>query len=102
MIRTKRMKLCRVAALTLVGWFLMMPPTIPGTGRVNRDAPLSEWTIASRWPRSQGCETAKDRAHEAGMAAQADRPRARENPDLVCPRCAAVCVEDDDPRLKSK
>ncbi len=94
------MNLSHIAALGLVTWFLMMPPTIPGTGRVNRDAPLSEWTIASRWPHSQGCETAKDRAHEAGQAAHAEDSHRGENLDLTCPRCAAVCVEDNDPRLK--
>jgi hypothetical protein len=97
------MKPCYVAALALVGWYLMMPPVIPDTHRVNRDAPLSQWRIAHKFPKSAGCENAKHRAREAGMVAQAngEAPRRLANPDLTCVRCAAECVEDSDPRLKS-
>jgi hypothetical protein len=94
-----------VVALALVGWYLMMPPVIPDTHRVNRDAPLSQWKIAHKFPQNAGCENAKQRAREAGLAAQAlgheNLPRRGGNPDLTCVRCAAQCVEDNDPRLKS-
>jgi hypothetical protein len=95
------MKSCHVAALALVGWYLMMPPTIPDTNRVNRDAPLSQWRIAHKFPHNAGCEAAKQRAHEAGLATEAENRTRRTNPDLTCVRCAAECVEDNDPRLKS-
>jgi hypothetical protein len=95
------MKLSHTAALALVTWFLMMPPVIPDSHRVNRDAPLSQWTIASKFPRNQGCEAAKFRARKAGLAEQAESSRLRANPDLYCVGCAAQCVEDNDPRLKS-
>ena len=96
------MKSCYVAALAMVGWFLMMPPLIPDTHRVNRDAPLSQWRIAHRFLENAGCENAKQRAREAGLAHNVENlPRQAANPDLTCVRCAAECVEDNDPRLKS-
>ena len=95
------MKPCHVAALALVGWYLTMPPVIPDTHRVNRDAPFSQWKIAHKFPQSAGCENAKTRARAAGLAAQAEFPKKHANPDLTCVRRAAECVEDNDPRLKS-
>ena len=96
------MKPHHFVAFALVGWFLMMPPLIPDTHRVNRDAPLSQWRIAHRFPESAGCENAKQRAREAGLAHNSQNmPRHAANPDLTCVRCAAECVEDNDPRLKA-
>jgi hypothetical protein len=34
------MNIRHAAALALVGWYLMVPPRIPGTGEVNQDVPL--------------------------------------------------------------
>jgi|SRR6266849_8615891 len=97
------MKFRHIAPLALVSWFLMFPPEIPDTHRVNRDAPLSQWIVKNKFPHSAGCENAKYHARQAGLAAQAEHtiPRRLGNPDLTCVRCAAECVEDNDPRLKS-
>lgn len=96
------MKPCHVVALAVVTWFLMMPPLIPDTHRVNRDAPLSQWRVARKFPQNRGCENAKQHAREAGLAHNAENlPRHAANPDLTCVRCGAECVEDNDPRLKS-
>jgi|HubBroStandDraft_6_1064221.scaffolds.fasta_scaffold214846_3 hypothetical protein len=53
------MTIRHAAALALVGWYLMVPPAIPGTHEVNQSAPLSQWTLRRMFPRNQGCETAK-------------------------------------------
>jgi len=66
------MKPYHVAALALVGWYLMMPPLIPDTRRVNRDAPLSQWKTAHKFPQNAGCESAKLRVREAGLARNAE------------------------------
>jgi hypothetical protein len=93
------------AALAIVGWYLMVPPTIPGTGEVNQGVPLSQWTIRRRFPHNEGCEATKARLHEQALAAQTQRDaqdprRGERNPELRCILCQAQCVADDDPRLK--
>ena len=92
------------AALALVGWFLMVPPAIPGTREVNQSAPLSQWKIRRKFPHSQGCEIAKARLHDQALAAQTENdamnPRRGGIPALHCILCQAQCVAEDDPRLK--
>ena len=102
-MRTKQMKPRHVAALALVAWFLMMPPVTPDTHRVDRRAGLSQWRIAGRFPRREGCAAARDRARDSGLAAHppADLSKPGRIPAETCVRCAAECVEDGDPRLKS-
>jgi hypothetical protein len=99
------MTIRHAAALALAGWYLMVPPRVPGTGEVNRSVPLSQWDIRRKFPHNQGCEAAKSRLHDQALAAetQADAAgphRAERNPELRCILCNAQCVEDDDARLK--
>ncbi len=100
------MKLCHAAALSLMAWYLMVPPVIPNTPReANKSAPLSQRTIRRTFPRNEGCEAAKDRLLKRGMAAQAQRDttgrRGLRNTEASCILCQARCVSEDDPRLKS-
>jgi hypothetical protein len=99
------MKLRHAAALSLMAWYLMVPPRIPNTGEVNKSVPLSQWIIRRSFPRNQGCEAAKDRLQKQGLANQAEVDamgrRAPHNPEFHCVLCQAQCVADDDPRLKS-
>lgn len=96
------MKLSHAVAPAVVIWFLMMPPVTPDTHRVDRHAPLSQWRIAGRFQRSKECDAARDRARDAGLAAHPhpDPPGRPGSLDLICVRCAAQCVEDNDSRLK--
>jgi hypothetical protein len=99
------MSIRHAAALALlVGWYLMVPPAIPGTGEVNRSAPLSQWTIRRQFPHNQGCEAAKARLHQQTLADQTQRSLRRasasRNPESHCILCNAQCVAEDDPRLK--
>lgn len=97
------MTLYRAAALALLGWYLMVPPTIGDSHEVNRTAPLSQWTIWRSFPRIEGCETAKDRVHKQAFARltqmDATAHRSRRNRESFCVMCQAQCVADDDPRL---
>ena len=100
------MNLRHAAALALVGWYLMVPPPIPGTARVDQSAPLSQWKVRRQFPHDQGCEAAKARLREQALAAQtqndaADPRRGERNPEQRCILCNAQCVAQDDPRLKS-
>jgi hypothetical protein len=99
------MSVRHAAALAIVGWYLMVPPAIPGTAQVDQSAPLSQWKIRRTFPHNQGCETAKARLHDAALAAQtqndAMNPRRGGIPALHCILCQAQCVAEDDPRLKS-
>jgi len=100
------MKSRHAVALALVGWYLMVPPAIPGTNEVNQSAPLSQWTIRRTFPHNEGCEAAKNRLHQQALAAQTQRDafarRGQRDPDSHCVLCKAECVAEDDPRLKSK
>ena len=93
------------AALALVGWYLMVPPTIPGTGMVNRGVPLSQWNVRGEFPRNPGCENAKARLHVLALASETQSDaayphRGLRNPELHCILCNVHCVAEDDPRLK--
>jgi hypothetical protein len=99
------MTIRHAAAFALVGWILMVPPRIPGTGEVNQGVPLAQWTIRRRFPHNEGCEAAKARLRDQALAAQAQNDaanprRGEHNPELHCVLCQAQCVEDNDPRLK--
>jgi hypothetical protein len=99
------MTIRHAAALALlVGWYLMVPPAIPGTGEVNQSAPLSQWTIRRQFPHNQECEAAKARLHQQTLADQTQRDaearRSERNPESHCILCNAQCVAEGDPRLK--
>ena len=99
------MKIRHAAVLSLVAWYLMVPPLVPNTHEVNRSAPLSQWTIRRQFPRNQGCEAARDRLQMQGQAAQsvgdATGRRAHRNPESTCALCNAQCVEEGDSRLQA-
>ena len=85
------MKPRHAAALALVGWYLMMPPSKTPKPDVltllapifiaDTAAPLSRWTKVDTFPTQLRCE-------------------ARRAADLRAP--VEQCVPDDDPRLKGK
>ena len=93
------MKLRHAAALTLVGWYMMMPPppSYPG-GPVNTSIPLSKWNMTASYDTAKECE--KYRSILQGLLAN---PETGEKTKDHTPRGdAAVCVASDDPRLKEK
>jgi hypothetical protein len=68
------MRLCHVAALALVGWYLMVPPpyfekyaTSLGLWQVNEDAPISQWGTVRNYDSASECE--QHRASAASAAA---------------------------------
>ncbi len=86
------MKLCRAAALALVGWYLMIPPTSfkAGTATVDHQddkAPLSQWVMLSAYDTVAACQEIVVAEVTHGGAPYYGR---------------AQCIASDDPRLKAK
>jgi hypothetical protein len=53
------MKLRHAAALALVGWYLMMPPTSPPNSfTINEAAPLSKWYLIESFDSAESCKRA--------------------------------------------
>ncbi len=93
-----------LAALSLIAWYLMVPPTVPGTHEINQSAPLSQWTIRRSFPREAGCLSARDRVRQIGQNRMATETRGRSGAGHLrwCVDCHAECVATDDPRIKGK
>lgn len=72
------MKPCHAAALALVSWYLMLPP-VASDGRIQKDAPLSQWYIFSNFETKAECE--KERQVSSGVT---------------------LCIASDDPRLQEE
>jgi len=85
------MKLRHVAALALVGWYLLVPPQTRtwwiGAERYDDAAPLSSWTIERSFDKAEACEAAR-------LAIQ------QQAGDAAIRMRHAVCVASDDSRLK--
>jgi hypothetical protein len=99
-----------LAALALVGWYLMMPPDsakIPHN--VDAEAPLSRWTIVTTYVDEDGCEKAlTDVQNSEQDPAELDKTarlaRLRKN-DAALGKARAInaaCVESDDVRLRGR
>jgi len=99
-----------LAALTLVGWYLMMPPDsakIPH--EVEQSAPLSRWAIVATFDTTEKCEKALADLQNANRdPIELDttgrlRRFQKKPPDPALGTARAInsgCVESDDFRLK--
>jgi hypothetical protein len=83
-----------VAALALVGWYLMVAPSLPDKDNQgqsvgpNLSAPLSEWSINTSFDSAKDCEQART----------ALRNKAVNTKHWLWAQ-AVSCVASDDPRL---
>jgi hypothetical protein len=81
------MKTRHFAAIALMGWYLIVPPTTRiwwvGPQRTDNAAQMSNWTIEQSFDKAGPCESAR-------LATQARSGT------------TAVCVASDDPRLNSR
>jgi len=78
---------------------------VAGTHDVNKSAPLSHWIKRHAFRKNAGCEAAKERVQNEGLAHQAEgdaigmhRPH---SPEWHCALCQAQCVSADDQHLKA-
>lgn len=89
-----------MAALALVGWYLMYPPMTPSNQSLT-DRPLAEWKSGASFDTAKDCEATRLRVKKSAK----DFKDATEG-DAVFRNLAenidsAQCVSTDDPRLKS-
>jgi hypothetical protein len=81
-----------VAALALMGWYLMMPP--PLSRSRDRLVPLSRWTTTSSFESKKACEAERDHFSKLDPGAEVA------GNDPAYQVYDAECVATDDPRLK--
>lgn len=90
------MKPRHAAALAVVGWYLMVPPTGIKSPTGDLSAPLSQWTRSGYhlYDLQEQCERDLDD----------ERERLRSLGAMPAQRlmASAQCVSEDDPRLKAK
>ena len=108
------MKSRHVAALALIGWYLMMPPS------KKNDAPLSEWTISQSYASAEACQSAQNKNRDQATAklktydnmTDKQRRELQHNQATLDQEMAdsesfdaafqSACIASDDPRLKAK
>jgi hypothetical protein len=104
-------KVSHAAALALVGWYLMVPPT-GCNGRPNNRAPLSSWTILMSFDHSDGdggCSPVRlgFKGFKVNGQQMDEKTLASLLKDFgyigpVKAAESAQCIASDDPRLKEK
>jgi hypothetical protein len=102
------MRLRHAAALTLAGWYLMMPPhgsvkMITEADRVVtwawvRPVPLAGWSIVQGFDRADECTKQKGQLLQSAIAASNSNDKVFSK--RVAEMFAAQCIATDDPRLK--
>jgi hypothetical protein len=91
------MKSRHAAALALVGWYLMFPPSAHGLhGQIETSALLSQWDILESFDSANECETALSRFKAAEHTETEIGMQLRKAADR------SLCIATDDPRLKEK
>jgi len=91
------MKLRPAAALTLVGWYLMIPSSTLPPGVAYKE-PLSKWQIVRGFDTAEGCDDFLSTFFEGSQQKQALNMLEPAYRDYMF----AQCVATDDPRLKEK
>lgn len=99
-----------LAALALVGWYLMMPPDSPKIPHgVDADVPLSHWIVVTTYDDEDTCENAltniQNSQTDPSMLDKTGKLKRLDKHDDALGKARAVnaaCVESDDIRLKGK
>ncbi len=100
------MKFRHSVALTLAGWYLIVPPA-GRTARVGLAMPLSQWTTVGAFDSAAKCESGKRKGlpliekRIKKNAEKAGAPAHDSDVQLLAQRLLR-CVASDDPRLKEK
>jgi hypothetical protein len=99
------MTLRHVAALAVIGWYLLMPP--PYWSKTNpRNAPLSQWTVFGHYDTAQECSDERTKMIRVqSMALLSDLAEGvsdANRPSLSLDFKHAQCIASDDPSLKEK
>jgi hypothetical protein len=99
-----------LAALAIVGWYLMMPPDsakIPHD--VDSDTPISRWIVVTNFPDEDSCEKAltdlQNSQQDPVTLDKTGRLKRLQKNDAALGKARALnaaCLASDDIRLKSK
>jgi len=100
-------KFHHAAALTLVGWYLMVPPQISDSPlKFDYNAPLSNWKIGSSYDTAKDCENGKWAIFEPFLRTLLKAPPSQGKFDalnrLMTRAGSNECISNDDSRLKEK
>jgi hypothetical protein len=87
-------KFGHLATLTLTGWILIAPSIDCARRGLQRETPLSEWDRVDHFASQENCESYRATVIEAEKADSAN---------IYVERYSySICVQDDDPRLKTE
>ncbi len=92
------MKLRHTAALALVGWYLITPPSLPN-GRLDESAPMGRWDRQESYASSDECKNGRNRLFNLEPGSGTTPQELAEMRQVVL---KALCIATDDPRLKEK
>lgn len=105
------MKLHRAAAGALVAWILIVPPQLGGDGHTDKAVPLAQWEQMGSYNSEADCRADCESFIKRDEKEYKLSLGSRATPSAVSPdsarqarlkSTAALCVSDDDPRLKKK
>jgi hypothetical protein len=91
------MNLRHAAALALVGWYLMLPPTHGGYSHFYTDEPLRKWCRGDYSDTRAGCNQLQQQRIRGFIAAGQKETIRLKDADYYA---LGQCVARDDPRLK--
>jgi hypothetical protein len=92
-----------VAALALVGWYLMVPPPLlHGNPPVDLEAPLSKWRLFSMHDSAAECEKGLVAFYKLAKAELIANPADEGDRVQFYQLESSQCVASDDPRLNEK
>ncbi len=95
------MKLRHVVALALVGWYVLIPPTRNNLA-LDLQAPLSRWVKFKSFESFHDCVLGAGELNQRANGDPNVRPSLKFTQMELRQFSEAVCVSDDDPRLKEK
>jgi len=92
-----------IGALSLIGWYLMVPPLASKNGPVVREAPLGKWDTLSVFDAAADCQTRLEAIQDSAVGRIKAHPVGEVSPQRLrdLQLLSAECIATDDPRLKS-
>jgi hypothetical protein len=85
-----------IAALALVSWYLLVPPSLSSVSKDKNIPALSRWTIVRAFNAEEACDVERAKSSKGDLTLGEYRGMPAEE------IYDAQCVASDDPRLKSK
>ncbi len=83
----------------VVGWYLLVPQSMNGSGNLNAKAPLAQWINEGAFDRADDCESARANGATATAGGATSEQQIKSLREMFA---HAQCIGTDDPRLKPK